>query len=127
MRPPRFLAFAYWRLLWTGEWRALLILGAGQVAALVAVLFLAFLVTGRRPPPANPTVKLYIVIVAIAVAVADQVLLVAQDRWAVYLPDFEKFSKLGRVLGSIATFGAIIGLFVLALYLAVLAHGLPST
>src|SRR5215467_6844378 len=117
MRPPKFLAFAYWRLLWTGEWRAAVILGAGQVAALIAVLFLAFLIVGRRPPPASPTVKLYIVIVAIAVTVADQILLVQQDRWAVYLPAFEKIGRHARILGSIATLGAIIGLFVLALYL----------
>jgi hypothetical protein len=128
------LSFAYWELdnffqLFSiggsTQWKVMTALGVAQMCIIASLYGLVLLLLGHKPSGLTLSLRVIIVVLAVAVYVANYRALLYRNKWLRFRGEFELYSRFTRVAGRVGVLSAVLGAIVGSLVALAAVRGLP--
>jgi hypothetical protein len=134
LQPIKWLSFAYWELdnffqLFSiggsTQWKVMTALGVAQMCIIASLYGLVLLLLGHKPSGLTLSLRVIIVVLAVAVYVANYRALLYRNKWLRFRGEFELYSRFTRVAGRVGVLSAVLGAIVGSLVALAAVRGLP--
>lgn len=100
-------------------------LGVAQMCIIASLYGLGLLLLGHKPSGLTLSLRVIIVVLAVAVYVANYRALLYRNKWSRFRGEFELYSRFTRVAGCVGVLSAVLGAIVGSLIVLAAVRGLP--